>query len=206
MNKNISFQDAPWFYRKALLRLRYLLSTQFNRASCKVGGVSLGTDSVFLGRFLFIRHPGSKILIGNSFVSVGSKYDNPIGLNCPTLLRTYSENAIITIGTDVGISGAVISCTTRIDIGNNVLVGANSRIFDSDFHPIVSDNRRYDRSNVRSAPVVIGENCWLGAGSVILPGTTLGSNVIVAAGAIVKGDFSSNVIIGGVPAKQIRSL
>jgi maltose O-acetyltransferase len=53
-------------------------------------------------------------------------------------------------------------------------------------------------------PIIIGNNCWIGTSAIILPGTTLGNNCIVAAGSIVNGEFKDNSLIGGNPAKFIR--
>lgn len=52
--------------------------------------------------------------------------------------------------------------------------------------------------------VSIGSGSWLGANAVILPGTTLGRNTVVAAGAVVRGTFPDHVVLGGVPAKVLR--
>lgn len=198
--------NIPWLAHRKLLRLRLLLSTSLNRLACKLCGVSIGTNSRFLGRCTFRRYPGSTISIGDYFFSTGGRNDNPIGLSIPTLLQTLNPQAILLIGNNAGLSGVVVSCTSRIEIGSNVLVGANARIFDSDFHPVNSSSRRYDRSNIYTEPILIGDNCWIGAHSLILPGTQLAENVIVAAGAVVKGKFSSNLIVGGVPARVLRSL
>ena len=54
-------------------------------------------------------------------------------------------------------------------------------------------------------PVVIGSGCWLGTGSIILPGTRLGRNVVVAGGAVVRGDIPDHSVVAGVPAKIVRS-
>lgn len=124
----------------------------------------------------------------------------------PCLVQTLTEDAVLRIGDDVGMSGAVISCTLGVTIGDRVLVGANARIFDSDFHPLSSDSRRYDRSGVKRKPVTIGNDCWIGAGAMLLPGTMLDRNVVVAAGAVVKGTFGPDCVIGGVPAREIGSL
>lgn len=55
-------------------------------------------------------------------------------------------------------------------------------------------------------PVVIRRNAWIGAGTIILPGVTVGENAVVAAGAIVTKDVADNVIVAGVPAKVIRTI
>ena len=54
------------------------------------------------------------------------------------------------------------------------------------------------------APVSIGAGSWLGANCVILPGTALGPNTVVAAGAVVRGEFPGRVVLGGVPARVLR--
>ncbi|HWI31437.1 MAG TPA: acyltransferase [Microbacterium sp.] len=58
----------------------------------------------------------------------------------------------------------------------------------------------------QSAPVTIGDRCWLGARVTVLPGVTIGDDVIVAAGAVVTRDLPGGAIYGGVPARFIRSL
>lgn len=196
----------PWRSQQFLRRCRRVCSTVIARLRCLVWGVSPGPGSSFLGPFRIRRCPGSTIDIGASFRAEGGRFDNPVGLNCPNLVQTLAQGAVLTIGDDVGISGAVISCTQRVEIGDRVLIGANARIFDSDFHPVHSPNRRYDREGVRRAPVIVGDDCWLGAGAILLPGTVLGDNVVVAAGAVVTGSFGSGLVIGGVPARVIREM
>jgi len=168
--------------------------------------VKIGSGARVSGIFRIRTVPESQITLGDNFRADSISFDNPIGLSCPNQIQTFTNAACIQIGNDVGMSGVVISCTERIKIGNGVLLGANVRIFDSDFHPVNSQSRRYDRNNVCRAGIYIGDNCWIGAGSIILPGTHLKENVVVAANAVVKGEFGPNCIIAGVPAKTIKEL
>jgi acetyltransferase-like isoleucine patch superfamily enzyme len=55
-------------------------------------------------------------------------------------------------------------------------------------------------------PVIIKRNAWIGAAATILPGVTIGENAVVAAGAVVTKDVAPNTIVGGVPAKFIKSI
>ncbi len=86
-----------------------------------------------------------------------------------------------------------------ITIDDGVMIGPNVRI--------VTDNHDFqNRMVLRCKPVHIGRNAWIGVGAIILPGVTIGENAVVAAGAVVTKDVASNAIVGGNPAKLIRSL
>lgn len=89
-------------------------------------------------------------------------------------------------------------------IGENTITGQ----FVS-FHPenhVWSIDRPGKKNGVTRLGIVIGQNCWIGAKVTILDGSTIGNNSIVAAGAVVKGEFPDNVLIAGVPAKVKRHL
>ena len=88
--------------------------------------------------------------------------------------------------------------------GDNVLVGSSVTVLDSDFHEI-DPSRRID-GNPKTGKVVIGDNAWIGDRVMILKGSTIGKNSVVAAGSVVSGEFPANVVIGGVPARVIREI
>ena len=74
---------------------------------------------------------------------------------------------------------------------------------------LVTENHPVDpsrRKDLDLKPILIKRNAWIGAGATILPGVTVGENAIVAAGALVNKDVPANTIVGGVPAKIIRSI
>lgn len=91
-----------------------------------------------------------------------------------------------------------------IEIGDNVLIGSSVTVLDSDFHEIAPSRRV--GGNPKTGKVVIGDNVWIGDHVMILKGTTIGNNSVVAAGAVVSGEFPANVVIGGVPARVIREI
>lgn len=88
-----------------------------------------------------------------------------------------------------------------ITIEDDVLIGPKVNLI-TESHPIDPSKRKY--LDLKS--IVIKRNAWIGAAATILPGVTIGENSIVAAGAIVNKDVPSNTIVGGVPAKVIRSI
>ena len=90
-----------------------------------------------------------------------------------------------------------------VTMGDNVWIAPNTLITTIN-HPISPKGRRQHLGV--SKPIQIGNDVWIGGNATILPGVTIGSNVIVAAGAVVTHDVPDNVIVGGVPAKVIREI
>lgn len=88
-----------------------------------------------------------------------------------------------------------------ITIEDDVQIGPRVNLI-TENHPV--DPLR--RKDLDLRPIVIKRNAWIGAGVTILPGVTVGENAIVAAGALVNKDVPANTIVGGVPAKNIRSI
>ena len=73
-------------------------------------------------------------------------------------------------------------------------------------HNFEDTTKRIDEQGVSTQPVVIGDDVWIGANAVILPGVTIGRHCVVAAGAVVTKDVPDNTVVGGVPAKIIKKL
>ena len=93
----------------------------------------------------------------------------------------------------------------KIVIGDNVQIGPNVTI-SSASHPLNAKERNDPETKIFGKPIHIGDNVWIGGRSVILPGVELGDNVVVGAGSVVTKSFPKNVIIGGNPAKVIKSV
>jgi acetyltransferase-like isoleucine patch superfamily enzyme len=88
-----------------------------------------------------------------------------------------------------------------ITIEDDVLVGPRVNLT-TENHPVDPTKRKY----LELKPILIKRNAWIGAGATILPGVTVGENSIVAAGAVVNKDVPDNAIVGGVPAKVIKTI
>lgn len=118
----------------------------------------------------------------------------------PPFNADYGQN--INIGKGVFInSGCCFQDQGGITIGDNVLIGPQVVIatLNHDLSP------KHRKSMVAKA-VTIEDNVWIGAHATICPGVTIGSNSIVAAGAVVTRDVPANVVVGGVPAVIIKSI
>lgn len=90
----------------------------------------------------------------------------------------------------------------RVDIGDDVMIGPNVNIITSG-HPVAPSERR---SCVVAKPVVIERGVWIAAGATIIAGVTVAENSVVAAGSVVTKDVPANTLVGGNPAKVIRSI
>lgn len=137
-----------------------------------------------------------------------------IGYNpSPFLYSTYAhiearwDTAEITFGDKIFINNnfSIIAERSSIKIEDNVLIGCNVQIFDSDFHSVNRQRKNPGKHQCKS--VVIKSNVFIGNNVTILKGVTIGENSVISAGSVVYDSFPENVIIGGNPAvirKQIK--
>ena len=95
----------------------------------------------------------------------------------------------------------IILDTAPVEFGDYVMVGPRVQIVTPEHS--TDHLRRRDVFTV-SRKVVIGDDAWIGAGSIILPGVTIGERAIIAAGAVVNHDVPADSVYGGVPARRIR--
>jgi acetyltransferase-like isoleucine patch superfamily enzyme len=143
---------------------------------------------------LDIRGPGTVIFGDNCFVN--STYIQP------TTPWTHSSEAVIRFGNGVGLAGTRIGCRLLVQVGDNTGL-SDARIMDSDFHDARGSTENRQNSQGASKPIIIGTNVWLGTGSMILKGVSVGDNATVGAGAVVASNVPANAIVFGNPAKVI---
>jgi maltose O-acetyltransferase len=136
-----------------------------------------------------------RVRIGNRvrFYSTVATLQLSVG---PGALLEIEDNVVINYGTSLGV-------TLHVRIGARSRIGTNVMLVDSSFH-YIDPARRAERPPSR--PVVIGQNVWIAARAIILPGVTIGDNSVVAAGSIVTRDVPKDVVVAGSPAKPIRSV
>ena len=104
-----------------------------------------------------------------------------------------------------------MNCTflddNKIIIGDNVLIAPNVQIYTA-YHPTHyldrftnSENETFNFCKTQTAPVIIGKNVWIGGGTIILPGVTIGDNTVIGAGSVVTKDIPADTIAYGNPCK-----
>jgi acetyltransferase-like isoleucine patch superfamily enzyme len=116
--------------------------------------------------------------------------------------KVVRQDAVVTVGKNVFIGrGTEINVCDRVDIGDDVAIAPGCFLVDHN-HGLQKELRISDQP-CHSSPIVIGDDTWLGAHAIILPGVTIGPKAVVAAGACVNRDVPPGAIVGGVPAQII---
>lgn len=161
-------------------------------------------DDCQLGVMAWCTGPVSQIRIGSRTICRGL-------LLCETSEGAIEIGELVYLGDNV-----IVSARAGIRIGARTLIAHGVQIFDNDSHPIDARERHADyldllagkpRSKaIDAAPVVIGEDCWLGVNSIVLKGVTIGPRSVVAAGSVVVDDVAADSVVAGNPARVIRSL
>lgn len=150
---------------------------------------------------------GGKCSIGQNFAMNNGIKGNPIG--CYQRCTLFVDrNAELKIGNNVGISQTALICHKSITIGNYVKIGGGVCIYDTDFHSLNPEIRKSkeDIKHRIERPVIIKDNVFIGAHSLILKGVTIGENSIIGAGSVVTKSIPDNQIWAGNPAKFIKNV
>ena len=108
----------------------------------------------------------------------------------------------------------------RLEIGDNswidgnvklytvdkIIIGANSVVSDGSFLCTATHDINTADFHLVTRPIVVGDNVWIAARSIVLPGVTIGNGAVVGAGSVVAKDVATSVVVAGNPAKIVRSL
>lgn len=138
-----------------------------------------------------------KELIKSLFGSTGEDINVEPSFHCD-----YGEN--IHVGENFYANfNCVILDVAKVRFGDNCLLAPQVGIYTAT-HPL--DPIERNGGLELGKPITIGDNCWIGGHATINPGVTLGSNVVVASGAVVTRSFGDDVVIGGNPARVIKNI
>jgi acetyltransferase-like isoleucine patch superfamily enzyme len=168
------------------LSKRYAIKRYLHSKNTDLGGIP-----TFSGAWPVINNDG-KISIGEHCTFNSFRLRQHI---------TVTENAELVIGNYVFLNDGVNICSTQsIRIGNNTKIGDMTYIYDTDFHEISPE------IPTKKLPVSIGNNVWIGANSMILPGSVIGDHCVIAAGSIVTSEIPAKSLAAGTPARVIKML
>ncbi|WP_310733777.1 MULTISPECIES: DapH/DapD/GlmU-related protein [unclassified Colwellia] len=180
-----------------------IVSTILARLLFAYRGVVYGEGFTVLG-LPYVRAYG-KLIIGNSVtINSGLKANAVFGVGCNVLIS--KKDAELIIGDNVGMSNVTIYSETSITVGDNTLLGAGVKIWDTDFHSLDAKIRMTPGDRGVSAAISIGKNCFIGAGSMILKGVSIGDNAVIGAGSVVAKDVPDNEVWAGNPCRFIKKI
>lgn len=124
-------------------------------------------------------------------IGEGSRVLPPLNLVCADQV-TIGKNVIV-------MGGSLMMSRGGITIDDDAMIAANVQL-------ISNNHDLHDHALLVCKPVHICRNAWIGAGATILPGVTVGENAVVAAGAVVTKDVAPNTVVGGNPAKLLKTI
>ena len=154
---------------------------------------------------IHISNLGELKLGGDIRINSGRNY-NVIGGSerCNLVIQ---RNAVMKLGNNVGISNSTIVASKSIIIEDDVRIGGNVKIYDTDFHSVNLEERlRTTDRGICCDPIKIGEGAFIGAHSIILKGVVIGKRSVIGAGSVVTKSIPDNEIWGGNPAKFLKKL
>ena len=192
--------NSPW---KAWNQLHSWLTYPIVRFQFAINGIPWGKGWRFYGAPIVQKHRRSVMKFGNGLQLRSSVRSTPLGPYHPVILSTLNEGALLKIGDNFGMNGGVICAAEKILIGNNVTVGANTTIVDTEFHPSNPDQRRLTPNIGQASATIIQDDVFVGANCFILRGVTIGRGSLVGTGSVVTSDVAPGMIVFGNPARTV---
>jgi acetyltransferase-like isoleucine patch superfamily enzyme len=175
-----------------------------NRARLAKYGVN--GDFTTYGIINFKLAKSCSIKIGSGTTIRSHWKSNPAGGGQQRSIIALKDGASIEIGNNVGISNSTIYCSESIVIQDDVLVGVNCVIYDTDCHALDYNQRLAGDKGVKQAPVIIKQGAWIGGHCIVLKGVTIGKHSVIGAGSVVTKDVPDYELWAGNPARFIKRI
>jgi acetyltransferase-like isoleucine patch superfamily enzyme len=205
--RNFSLPAPRWIFRPILLIFvflrgiyyflyRVLVCEPLFKAYCSEYGRNFHT-----GVYIHWVMGNGRLIVGDNVIIDGK---------CSFVFaHRYTDNPTLSIGSNVGIGhNCTFTVGREITIGDNVMLGGGIEVFDTPGHPTDPIKRVAGLPALAEdvKPIHIEKDVWVGSGSTIYPGVTLGEACIVARGSIVMNSVPPYVIVAGSPARQIARI
>jgi acetyltransferase-like isoleucine patch superfamily enzyme len=192
-----------------------LWEKSLNSIQWRIGRFKMTAYGILFGKNLIIQ--------GNIYIKIGIESVVKIGDNCffksgrginPLSRNIKSEicvedGASLIIGNNCGFSSVCLWAHELIKIGDNVNIGADTILMDSDAHSLSYKDRRdvkIDLRNKKNIPIIIEDDVLIGARCIILKGVRIGARSVIGSGSIVVRNIPSDCIAAGNPAKIIKKI
>ncbi len=196
-------------YDRAMAALLVPLCTWRAKLVLRLLGCHYGRDLRVDGGLVIRSSRRGTIHLGSHVTIVSRFRANLVGMTNPTVFQCFRDGRIA-IGDQSGCSSTIFSSRTSIQVGCRVKIGGNVRIYDHDYHAVDHLARRdsqQDMIQCKSAPVVIGDDVFIGANSIILKGVTIGDRSVIGAGSVVSlKEIPPDSLVAGNPARILRNL
>ena len=187
-----------------LSKIKTVRNKSYNKALLKRRAVEFDSFPTIGGRLSIAG--GGRIKLGKNVTISSSPSANPTGNGVRTSLYVI-PGAQLTIGDNTGMSNCVIAVRRSVTIGNNVLIGTDVKIYDTDFHSSDFDERmENDPAKIPCALVEICDGAFIGSGSIILKGVRIGRRSVIGAGSVVTKDVPDGEVWAGNPARFLKKL
>ncbi|MDA3905859.1 MAG: acyltransferase [Bacteroidales bacterium] len=199
---------------------RLIISVFWRRFIMLCRGYLFLRKRVFLGNKVKIRNKSNIDFSDNctleDYVKIDAysknkiRFGNNLKIGAFSILSSTSHFSRFGAGIKIGNNSAIgehsfFGAAGGIIIGENVIMGQYIS-FHSENHSFDDKDTSIREQGTTSQGIVLGNNIWVGAKVTFLDGAEIGDNCVIAAGAIVKGKFPDNSLIGGVPAKIIKMI
>ena len=195
-------------------KIRKIFYIRYNRLLFRINNVKYGKNFNVYNHFYLLKKKKSNLTIGDNFTFTSGESFNPLCRNICGCIALPEETSKLVIGNNVGISSACIWAKESITIKNNVKIGGDCIIMDTDAHnldyKVRSSNMRtpdglsLDVQSANSKPIVIENDVLIGTRCIILKGVTIGEHSIIGSGSVVTKSIPADCIAAGNPCKVIR--
>lgn len=190
-----------YIYR-SMNKLFFKLAKIYYSIFLKFFSVNYTNTPKIIGK-LILSNKGS-INLGDNITFCSKHRANLAGIYKPCSIAVL-KGATLLIKENTGLSGCSIFCSKNIEIGKNCIIGANTHIWDTDFHPLNKDDRKTgNNEKIKKESIRIGNDVFIGANCIILKGVTIGDNSIIGAGSVIRQSIPENQIWAGNPAVFIK--
>jgi acetyltransferase-like isoleucine patch superfamily enzyme len=194
--------ETPWKAWNAAERWLLYPLARLHFALC---GAPWGEGWQIFGLPVIQKHRRGVLRIGKRLALRSTPRSNPLGVHHPVILAVWQAGAELLIGDDFGMTGGAVCAARSVRIGDRVILGANSVVTDTDFHPLEAERRRHFPADGRVAPVMIEDDVFIGMSCIVLKGVTIGRGSVIGAGSVVTRDVPPGSIAAGNPARVIGS-